>query len=76
MYSLQGYDEVPRRQLGATVFSVALSWICLMYSTSLYTLIRKCSHFLKQQEVHCLCDNWSCDSAGEKKKRSERHIRV
>lgn len=60
MYSLQGYDEVPRRQLGASVFSVALSWMCFMYFTSFYTLIRKCSRFLKQQKVHCLCDNWSC----------------
>lgn len=39
IYSLQGYDEVPRRQLGASVFSVALSRMCFIYSTSFYTLI-------------------------------------
>lgn len=47
IYSLQGYDEVPRRQLGASIFSVALSRMCVMYSTSFYTLIWEVFTFLK-----------------------------
>lgn len=50
IYSLQGYDEVPRRQLGASVFSGVSSRMCFMYSTSL----TKCSLFLKQQLLYCL----------------------
>lgn len=47
MYSLQGYDEVSCRQLGALVFSGALSRMCFMYSTSFYTLIWEVSAFLQ-----------------------------
>lgn len=66
IYSLQGYDEVSRGQLGASVFSVALSRMCFMYSTSFYTLISKCSVSESNNWVHCLFHNWSCDGAGTK----------
>lgn len=66
--SLQGYDEVPRRLLGALVFLGALSKMCLMF-LHLFKLLFESVHISWSNDRFIVsCDNWPGDNAEMRKK--------